>query len=573
MAIGIWGKPAQLDIQPYDKDFMLNAAKAVQGRADDVEEGAYKLQSLISQVNAIDEHKEFKQELDNKYYQRLQNVYDRFNKGDIQGAKKELIKTSMDWQIDPLRNELENSYANKSLWQKDRIQKGEKYAPWEDPMSTFKGKTLDNQPEPFRYYGMGEIQDHQKRADEMMKIPHGSGYEKAGIHIDDDGNIIKIDKGYEGIAENFISQLAKAKTSDFLTTKEGIGFAKQSMYNGIPKENLGEYASQYLAHAGLGQMYKKITEKTDFQYAPEDVRTANTPIDVSTLSNPLRKHKVTANMSLEDMDNVEFDESGNVKPAKTQKIVGTPGTSRSPSGIDRVDVDIPREEVNTYIKTLQDKYPVLKNMPPKEAFEIIKDATKSLESSNATILKPGRAALQAAKYEIFGEAGYGDLHERTFYAINSKGEKSELNYKSVAKMLGYGDAIPDKALKVAAVTGVDVSGEDAGDYTVTIPASDGTATTLMVSSNDQIKRVAQLSGIVNNLVYMGGGTSVMKDNKGNITYKITVTNNLDPDSRTFDPKVTIEDANGNKDADLSLQDIHLMTATQVANKITPKKHK
>lgn len=82
MAIGIWGKPAQLDIQPYDKEFMLRAADAVQKRADTAESNYDALLGEFNKLPALPQDLEKRNSIIKSYKQQLSSAYDAA-KGDV----------------------------------------------------------------------------------------------------------------------------------------------------------------------------------------------------------------------------------------------------------------------------------------------------------------------------------------------------------------------------------------------------------------------------------------------------------------------------------------------------------
>jgi len=82
MPIGIWGKPAQLDIQPYDRDFMLRAADAVQKRADKSEADYDALLGDFNKIPALAKDADKRNEIIKSYKQQLSTAYDSA-KGDV----------------------------------------------------------------------------------------------------------------------------------------------------------------------------------------------------------------------------------------------------------------------------------------------------------------------------------------------------------------------------------------------------------------------------------------------------------------------------------------------------------
>lgn len=273
-------QPTQYQSQyiPLPFQELAQIGQMQQKKADDTLDSAYKLQDLMNSVKSIDQHSPYKKQLHDKYYQKIEDLTNRIvDKGDLT-AGRDLNKVAREWMNDPLRQELENSYLNYEVYKKDKIAKGDKYGQWWDPTNKFKG-TLNEQIEPFRYTGMGERQDHQKRAEEMMNNIKASGSDQEYFNIDPNtGNILSIKKGYEGIGQKRVKQLAEQKIGDFLSTKEGEDYAREFMFRNPDKNqvDLLNSISTYLYNAGSNQIFGKSSSGQDFNYAPEYINKQKT---------------------------------------------------------------------------------------------------------------------------------------------------------------------------------------------------------------------------------------------------------------------------------------------------------
>lgn len=252
---------------PLPLDTMMKAGMMKQKQYDDTIADAYKMEDLMKTVNAIDKHKDFKKSLESKYYPKIEEIADQIVKtGDLSKAQ-EIKRLARQWETDPLRQELENSYANYQAYQKDKIAKGDKYGEWYDNYVPFKGADESGNIAGYRYTGMGEVQNHQELAIKMMdKVKEdGSKYDDAVLGAD---GIIRSSKGGgEHILSSKIRNLAKGKTESFLTTKEGRDFATMLNYYN-PGVDLRKAAEEYLYQAGANQIFSKSERGNDISFSP-----------------------------------------------------------------------------------------------------------------------------------------------------------------------------------------------------------------------------------------------------------------------------------------------------------------
>lgn len=252
---------------PLPLDTLMKAGAMKQQGFDKALEDTYKMEDLMKSVNAIDKHQQYKKELENKYYPRIEEIADQITKtGDLSKAQ-EIKRLARQWEHDPLRQELENSYANYKAYQTDKIKKADKYGEYYDPYLPFKG-TTEAGIEGFRYTGMGEQQNHQELAGKMMDKINKDGYLSDVVNLDQAGNIIGVKKGAEFIAAKKVRSLAQGKVNSFLSTKEGEDFAKKiSYYN--PNIDINKAAEDYLYEAGANQIFQNSQSGSSFKYAPK----------------------------------------------------------------------------------------------------------------------------------------------------------------------------------------------------------------------------------------------------------------------------------------------------------------
>jgi hypothetical protein len=257
----------------------------MQKKYDTAIDDTYKLKDLMAQVPAINDPNEGlsnikkKAELDVKYHPRIEEITNKIASGDS-NAYAELEKVKRDFINDPDRQELVNSYDNYKVYKEDKIKKGDKYAPWENPY--LNQQLVDpntGELKPFRYSGMGEVQDHQKLSDEMMKGFVESSNEFKNARLGEDG-IIRTNFGKgAAITDAQIRNAANAKIIDFVGNKEGMSFLKQMkfQYPDATPEQLQQAVSDKLYHSGMNQIHNNSG--------------GGNIIDVTSMANDLRKEQ------------------------------------------------------------------------------------------------------------------------------------------------------------------------------------------------------------------------------------------------------------------------------------------
>lgn len=252
---------------PLPLEAMMKTGAMKQGQFDKAVEETYKMEDLMKNVNAIDKHQQYKKTLEDKYYPKIEELASHITKTGDLSKSNEIKKIAREWEHDPLRQELETSYANYNAYQKDKIAKGDKYGEWYDNYLPFQGSDAQGSIEGYRYTGMGEVQPHQELAINMMDKVKEDGFSSDIVDRDADGNIVGYKKNSKHILEGKIRGLAKGKTDSFLVTKQGRDFAAMlKHYN--PNVDLRKAAEEYLYEAGTNHIHTITDSGNSFQYSP-----------------------------------------------------------------------------------------------------------------------------------------------------------------------------------------------------------------------------------------------------------------------------------------------------------------
>ena len=204
-----WSAPHSSYVKP-PLEMLQAVGSAMQKNYEQSVDETYKLNDLMATVNSIDEHKPFKKVLENKYYPKLQEITDKIvNQGDM-SAKRDLNRLAREWQNDPLRNELEKSYQDYNVDVKNvtKLKEEGKYTDVYDPFKSFKGISETGELNPYRIKGARPVQDYLKTGTSLMEGIKSSGSNGKSYNIDDNGNIIGLESGWEAVYQNDVDRVA-----------------------------------------------------------------------------------------------------------------------------------------------------------------------------------------------------------------------------------------------------------------------------------------------------------------------------------------------------------------------------
>lgn len=263
----------------------LNAMAATQQKQyDTAVDETFKLNDFVNSVPTIHDPSlglsniGVKKAIDNKYAPRIQSLSDRIvNKGDLT-ATRELNNLKREIANDPLINEAKVSALNYKAYVEDKTKKAGKYDEILDP---YRNQELYNEQtglKPFRYSGLEDKLDIEKRfAESMDKIKEDTkGWDVESLGPDG----IKIgEKGKRsGITSDKVMNLAKTKVSGILTqTPEGQQFVKKLR---ILNPNI---TNEQILQQGINAMFA-----SGAQQIFSDTESGNS-VDVTSMWNTLHK--------------------------------------------------------------------------------------------------------------------------------------------------------------------------------------------------------------------------------------------------------------------------------------------
>jgi hypothetical protein len=532
---------------PMPLEYLSGLAKDYTNQYKKAEEDVYALGDLMTKVNAMPKHEGYKEELAQKYAPKVESLADQFVKGaDLPSATRELNKLKREWVNDPVRQELESSYANYQQYQKDKIAKGDKYGEYYDPFLPFKGGSPEAGIQGFRYTGMGEIQNHQKLAMEMMDKIAKDANEYDNVQLGEDGIIRGYKGGKEEILDSKVRGLAQQKVPSFLLTKEGQDFAKMISYNN-PNIDIGKAAEEYLYTAGANQIF------TNKSYGNK--------IDVTGLANDIRKEQQAnltttgqsealsnAELDLENVKGMSFNPDGSLKAPNLSKWVNKPG--RDEFGVfdpnrkvyestNELDVNKLKDQQRLVID-LQTKNPALKGLSPKATIEAYTKAMKSVNSESIPLNKISGEASKA-----IGESIAIDKLGRNFYVYDSEGKTEDGTLKTVLKKLDITEEELDEALKKG-IGGYTQAGPTPGGYYVEVkPKGSETSRRVVVSADSEMQGMFRTSHLINE-ARKSMKESVIQPIPENPNYKVLVKPNIDKyGNASWQYLEVVTDENGN----------------------------
>lgn len=485
---------------PLPLEMMYQGLANKQKQFDTTMDDTYKLQDLMAKVNAIDKHKQYKKQLEDKYYPKIEEIANEITKtGDLTKAR-DIKRIAREWEHDPLRQELEASYANYQAYAADKIKKGEKYGEWYDNYLPFTGSDEQGNIAGYRYTGMGEVQDHQKRAHDMMDKVASDALKSAGFKMNADGTIIKGGSGWEKVAAEKIQQLAQMKSLDFLSTSEGKDYAKMLKYYNpnMSDKDLINQATQYLYDAGANQIFGKSESESDIGFTPWAKDIYDQQMANRTTS---RQSEAISNPTLDDpTKDLKFDDKGNLIPVTfEEQTYAEPGSNgyyegnivKRGTGKTGLNAEETNRQ-NLLIATIQKEHPELKGMKPKQVVEAYRKAIKAVSSESI----PLQSITNEAASKGIGAAIARNKQGRSFYIQDGSGTTMNGDWKTVIDELGISEEEFNKHLENG-IGGYTQAGATPGAYYVEIPTDNNTTRRVLIAPDAEIQAIFRTSQALN----------------------------------------------------------------------------
>lgn len=217
---------------PLPFETIAALGEKTQKKYDSAIDDTYKLKDLMTKVPAIHDpnlglsNLKKKQDLDAQFAPKIDELTNKIISGDA-NAYRELEQVKRDFVNNPIRQELENSYADYKTYKEDIIKKGGKY---DRLLDDYYGQQLVDESgelKPFRYSGMEDSLDAPKRFKEIMGDIAEDAKSWDIESLGTDG--IKIgNKGKRaGVSETKVNNVVNNKVNLALNTDEGKQFIKR----------------------------------------------------------------------------------------------------------------------------------------------------------------------------------------------------------------------------------------------------------------------------------------------------------------------------------------------------------
>jgi len=477
-----------------------------QKQQDDAEEETYKLNDLVNSIPTINDPNlglsniAIKKTIDNKYAPRVHEVSNRIVNGGDMTALRDLNNLKREMANDPNIIEARNSALNYKAYAEDKAKKGDKYAVYKDiyrnqPLLDEQGNLL-----PFRYSGMGEVQDHASEARDQMKDIAKMGFDAKNSHLEADGNIYTRDSHGKYIKDTRVRDLANAKAYDFVKTEKGKDFLDLIKYENpnATNEQIHKRVSDYLFNAGSNQIFTDIGGGTDVQVT---MRAKKAMEDEAANLTTTSQSEALLNTPLEDLtSDMKFDSKGNLQiPNKSDKVVKQGAydefgvfdpNAKTTVSVKGKDLNKMAEHVRM-IKDIQTNHPELNGLSPKETIETYNKARKSVSAESIPLESISNVAAKN-----IGQAISRNKDQRNFYVWDSKGKTNDGTLPTVLKSLDIAEEDFDKALN-SGIGGFTQAGPSAGSYYVEVKDGSGNSRRVMISPDNEMKTMFKTSQMLN----------------------------------------------------------------------------
>lgn len=597
MAIGIWGKPAQLDIQPYDKKFMLRAADAVQKRADKTEADYDALLGDFNKIPALAKDADKRNAIVKSYKQQLSQAYDSA-KGDVTKLVPVIKNLSRDFRENlsygPLSAIAGNYGARKeheaqvqSAYEKGFINQQRRDALLDADMQDYQGIGDGDTYGKFNSYKGSTPAKEVDLVDKAVKFANnwkadkiargGYGQDKNGlffINYKNEKEYVKESEVYNAISsafnqdpeiKSFIDQETRLNTRGINDDSEILG----TDHNGNPvqinpRDYVNNYRNQFIDKAARfaaskeGFMKDEETQ-SDLSANPytiekfkDDLKNQGSK-DVTTSTSNIISNPVDTTSEDAILNNKEryFNPDGSLRKVPESRApnitIELADGRKVPVGsvVDNKKL----AEITQTIKNIKTKYPdIFKDESDEVILTKWREAKQDVSKQVKVQINPSNSILSNLTEKLFGKDGYGDLGARGVYISNLKGNTAG-DLASAAKALGYDSDIPIEARKQAKVIGILPFGVNAGDMIVSIPDSKGRETKMLVENDKQIKDIFRTSSEAINAISTLSEKSYHDDFSG---LDVKVEPVLDPTSKKFVPKITLTDPETGKSEQISL---------------------
>lgn len=384
------------------------------------------------------------------------------------------------------------------------------------------------------------------------------------------------EKSYEALLSYMNGNIEERTGKKIYDSLKERALSDQNLVKSIEAEGsyFGKNPSELFEQALMGTVragaYKK--SNIDVKYQDDNVardrakrkdEIADANITTSSQSEALPGSLVTIP---KEIQNLEFDEKGNLKPiytgGQTYRQSGSLYNDASVISNSKRELDTQAmQNAQALVTRLQTDNPALKDLKPKEVIEAYKKGIQSLESESIPLESVGNVASKN-----IGEALARNKAQRNFYLFDGKGKTSDGQLSTVLDQLDIKEEDFNKALEKG-ISGFTQAGPSAGGYYLEVPDSKGNSRRVVISPDAEIGKIFRPSQMINQARKSFSPVEVTPFEE-RPDYSIVVKPNINKDGSTkWEYFEILKDQEGNiiQQAQTSLEDIREVEKQRLKN--------
>jgi hypothetical protein len=332
--------------EPYPVDELMQEARRDQQKRD-MTLGALGEMTEYLQVNADPAHEQYKTELLQNYYGRVDKLASQLSEGaNPDQVLSALTKINRDWQTDQRRRELESSFVQGQA-SDEAVREAREKREYQPRYDVVAGQRQASQERftPLRFSGLPRYIDPSEDAQRVMGDIARSGRFSDVFDVGETtGTIIGVKEGWEGVTADKVADLARVTAPVFMKTKGGQQLIDDIVAQNpnISNEELTAGVEDFLSRTASTQVGVETTYAEDIDFIPEHITKAG---QIAPL--PIGKTFLTPNVLAPAVQEIKigFDDVGNF----TKPVLEVPEEGKAPSEL-KSDVQV----IDNFLNKLSD---------------------------------------------------------------------------------------------------------------------------------------------------------------------------------------------------------------------------
>lgn len=357
--------------------------------------------------------------------------------------------------------------------------------------------------------------EHTKDASSYTEhiIPDSNAISSIQPHQDGFMYVLKNGE-HQFINGNRIKQIAQQAVPSYAGTAGGDFRMKKFLSENIPQlgpqlsklgyeqikdmlpERAGQALDSYLANDIEAQGQQKIHDQTKLTQGLHNDALAKTKFNnqIANQTTSTQSEGLSTNTLLDATKDLKFKDGKLELPltrTMENKIQGKSELEfKSPTGPEILDKQKYTASLQL-INNLKQEHPELASLSDEKVVNSYREAVKSLHSESIPLNSISNLAAKG-----IGEAIARNKTQRNFYLYDSKGKTEDGTLQTVLDKLDIKEEDFDKALK-SGVSGYTQAGPSAGSYYIEVKDGDGNSRRVMISPDEEMKRMFSVSQAVN----------------------------------------------------------------------------